>query len=325
MKWESGDLKVGIVVLAALALLLGGVLWLTPTVTDHSVALYTQYERIDGLAEQAPVELAGYTIGRVDDITPHRAADGAIVFRVRMKVDWRGERGEAIPIPQGTLARLMPPPVTGTAFLAGFIQLEPPPQRGLPSVRGGDTLVGVRAVAAVEQLQGVAGDMTRQVSATLASAQRLIDSLSRTTGLANRLVAHTDTLMPHMVAELETRLATADTLMRDLRVIAPAAVRTMDSTQAIISDSRRLVADVDRTLASRDPQMGRVLANLDTTTALLNHFVREVTRNPGRMISGVKPPARLDPERAAKEAAERDRKRCGRSPCTAAAEDTAGH
>ena len=156
-------------------------------------------------------------------------------------------------------------------------------------------------------------DLTRGWSETLVAVRALTDSLTRTAHYTNRLTTSVDTMLPRLVVSLHERLATADTLMRELRAVAPTAVASMDSAQAMIADSRRLMADVDRTLAARDPQMGRVLANLDTTTALLNHFVREVTRRPGRLVSGVTPPDRLDPARAA----ERRRRACGRGPCTA--------
>ena len=323
MKWESGDLKVGIVVILALALFVGGLVWLTTGATDKGVAIYTRYDAIDGLAEQAPVQLGGFTIGRVDDISPRIGPDGGVVFDVRMKIDWTPEAGRALPVPVGTRARLVPPPVTGTGFLAGYVQLEPPAQRGLASLQPGDTLAGVRSVAMVEQVQEFVTSLTRDWTRTLASVNTLVDSLTRTASAANQLAGTTQALLPQVTASLEQRLVTADSLMRELRAITPHAIASMDSAQAIISDTRRLVASVDRSLEARDPQIGRVLANLDTTTAVLNHFVREVTRRPGRLVSGVQPPLRLDPLRAAARRAAPPPACDGRAPCTAAGDSAA--
>ena len=324
MKWESGDLKVGIVVLLALALFVGGLVWLTTGATDRGIAIYTRYDAIDGLAEQAPVQLGGFTIGRVDDIAPRVGENGAVVFDVRLKIDWTPEAGRALPVPVGTRARLVPPPVTGTGFLAGYVQLEPPAQRGLAPLQPGDTLPGVRSVAMVEQVQEFVTSLTHDWTRTLAAVNTLVDSLTRTAAAANRLAGTTQDLLPRVSSSLEQRLATADSLMLELRAITPHAVASMDSVQAIISDTRRLVASVDRSLEARDPQIGRVLANLDTTTAVLNHFVREVTRRPGRLVSGVQPPLRLDPVRAALRREQEQRERCaGKAPCTAAADSLA--
>jgi ABC-type transporter Mla subunit MlaD len=174
----------------------------------------------------------------------------------------------------------------------------------------------------VEQVQEFVTSLTHDWTRTLASVNTLVDSLTRTASTANRLAGTTQEMLPRVTASLEQRLATADSLMRELRAITPHAVASMDSAQAIISDTRRLVASVDRSLEARDPQIGRVLANLDTTTAVLNHFVREVTRRPGRLVSGVQPPLRFDRDEVRRE--KESREGCsGRGPCTAAVDTNA--
>ena len=80
-----------------------------------------------------------------------------------------------------------------------------------------------------------------------------------------------------------------------MNAIGPAALATMDSVTYLLADSRRLVRDLHGTVATTRPEIEDIVARLDTTTVLLTHFVRQVTRRPLRVLSGVKPPAGLEP------------------------------
>lgn len=320
MKWESGDLRVGMAVLAALLLLVTAILWLTPTLGDRRLPLYTEFARIDGIAEQSPVQLNGYTIGRVDDIEPRLSErDGSLVFRVRMKINWKLGSGEALPIPAGTRARLTPPLMAvGNNLLVGFIVLEPPAHGGGPPLKPGETIPGVRSEAAIDQVQSLATGLAGDVAATLIAARALMDSLGRATSMAQRMARSTNAELPKLFDNLQRDLAIMDSAMRELRTLTPAAIGGIDSAKAMLSDTRRLVGDMSRMVQRREPQFERVLSNLDTATALLNHFVREVSRRPARAITGVDAPPGLDPVRDR----ERRAKNCRRGSECAAREDS---
>ena len=320
MKWESGDLRVGIAVLAALLLLVTAILWLTPTLGDRRQPLYTEFSRIDGIAEQAPVQLNGFTIGRVDDIQPKLSErDGSLVFRVRMKINWKLGSGEALPIPVGTRARLTPPLMAvGNNLLVGYIVLEPPARGGGPPLQPGETIPGVRSEAAIDQVQALATGLASDVTVTLVAARTLMDSLGRATSMAQRMAAKTNTELPALFDNLQRDLAIMDSAMRELRTLTPAAIGGIDSAKVMLSDTRRLVGDMSRMVQQREPQFERVLSNLDTATALLNHFVREVSRRPARVVTGVEAPPGLDPVRER----ERRAKTCPRGSACAAREDS---
>ncbi len=66
---RSNEFAVGLAVLAALALVIGGALWLSETDVNQKVATYTaRFRTVGGLGVGAPVTLRGVRVGRVEAI-----------------------------------------------------------------------------------------------------------------------------------------------------------------------------------------------------------------------------------------------------------------
>lgn len=301
MKWERTDLVVGSVVVAALVIALGSFLWLSPALSARTYPLYTVFDRIDGLAGGANVVMQGYSVGEVGAIEPELDAGGNMRFRVRMDIRYRLASGDSLLLMRGTRARLVPPAVIGS----GYILLEKPEELG-PRLDPGSTLPGVRATAVMEQVQGLTDELSAELVRTMQTSRALMDSMvvaigqaGAAMGEANALVARTAETLPHLLAGLEQELTAAESLTVDLRSqvnsLAPAAAASIDTATMLLSDSRRLVQDMNALLNKSQPEMEGILANLDTTTILLQHFVRQVSARPLRMLSGVRPPQGLEP------------------------------
>lgn len=294
MKWESSDLTVGVVVLAAALIILAGLLWQSPVASTKTYPLYTEFDRIDGIGTQANVLLRGYAVGKVGKIQPRLAGDGNLRFRVRLDIESRLADGDSLRLPIGTTARLVPPPVIG----AGFIVLETPENGGAPLPRE-STIPGIRATAIVEQMQGLTTDLSGEVLTTMGTARALMDSVALSVAIANRTMVETAAMIPPLVRTLEQQLVATQSLTADLQTqvnsISPAALATIDSVTLLLSDSRRLVHDLQSTLSTTTPDMVEIVAQLDTTSVLLTNFVREVTKRPWKAFTGVEPPQGLVP------------------------------
>lgn len=279
---------------AAAVIILGSFLWLSPALAGGTYPLYAEFDRIDGVNTQSNVVLRGYAVGRVGAIEPRMAPDGSLRFRVQLDIESRLASGDSLLLPTGTTARLVPPPVIG----AGYILLETPDRRGLP-LAPGSTLPGIRGTAIIEQVQGITGDVSTQVLSTMAVAQSLMDSVTVAIMTANRALAETSAAIPPLVRGLERQLEATGALTADLReqvnTLSPAALATIDSVNLLLTDSRTLVQDLTGTLAVTTPDIRRILAQLDTTTVLLTHFVREISKRPLNLLSGVDPPPGLVP------------------------------
>lgn len=294
MKWESSDLTVGVVVVTASLIILASLLWLSPVVSSKTYPLYTEFDRIDGISAQANVLLRGYTVGKVGEIEPRLAGDGNLRFRVRLDIESRLARGDSLHLPHGTTARLVPPPVIG----AGFIVLETPAAGGPPLPRE-STIPGLRTTAIVEQVQGITTDLSGEMLTTMGTARALMDSVTLAVAVAHRTLVETASVIPPLVRSLEEQLVATRSLTADLQsqvnAISPAALATIDSVTLLLSDSRRLVHDLQTTLTTTTPDMLEIIAQLDTSSILLSNFMWQVTRRPWKALTGVNPPPGLVP------------------------------
>ena len=295
MKWEAADFRVGLAVLGAIAILIGTALWLSPTITDPAQPLYTEYDRIDGIATQADVMLSGYRVGRVSDIRPVIRDDGSLAFRVRMQVNWTLDDGRPLPVREGTRARLVTPFPIG----AGYIALEVPTtgERLSP----GATVSGVRAGATVDQMQTMAEritgevtqtlvtarDVARDLSKTMVTARALMDTLTSTARVVERGATVAADALPTLLAGMQRELNLADSLLQELRPLGPAARASLDSANRLMGDSRRAINELTKAMGTNGPKVEAIMANLDTTTRLLTHFSREVSRRPLKVLTGV--------------------------------------
>lgn len=291
MKWESADLRVGLMLVGAAIVAVTSFIWLSPVVDEKSTAYYTEFDRIDGIAEQSPVQQRGYVVGRVDAITPRIDANGALVFRVRFQVRSKLQNGESFPVLEGTKVRLVPPPVIG----AGYLVLEPPAGGGR-ALAAGATLEGARNTAVLDQVQTIADQVGGDVRKTLAGALSLVDSLRMLTSdaraaltVATHAVETVDGDLPRILAGVERELVVLDTVLRETRQLTPALLTTVDSVNRMVAESRVALSRVDRMVVERQPELVRISASLDTTAMTLQHFMRAVSRRPIRALTGVKP------------------------------------
>jgi ABC-type transporter Mla subunit MlaD len=290
MKWERSDLTVGLVIVTAALITMGSFAWLSTT--TNAYPLYTEFDRIDGIARQGQVMLRGYTVGSVESIAPRMTDDG-LRFRVRLNIHARLASGDSLLLPEGTVARLVPPPVIG----AGMVVLEPPRDGG-PPLAPGSFIPGVRTAAVLEQVQGLTVDLTGEAVSTMATARLLMDSLAVALAMTTRALTEATSALPGLLAGLERQLTTTEALTADVHAqfatLAPSLQASVDSAAFLMTHSRRLVEDLHRSIETSTPEIENILANLDTTTIFLSHFVREVSLRPWRLFSGVRPPLGLD-------------------------------
>jgi ABC-type transporter Mla subunit MlaD len=288
MKIERGDIGVGLTLLTATVVLVGGWLWLSRASDDY-FALFTEFDVVEGLTTQTPVRLQGFTVGRVQSITPSSTETGSVVFRVEIRVEHEFLEEGALRIPEGTVARLAFPPVVGPPF----ITLEPPAEGGEPLVSGTD-VPGFRTEPFLDQIQVLTGQLSFTVTETLMRTMQLMDSVSGTLGRLDQTLEMTSNAIPEILDNLNTSMTTAEQLMvsvsAQIDTTAPMMRASLDSANALLGDSRRLMADVEGLLGTSAPRAETILASLDSITFVMNHFMRQIAERPTRLLTGVRPP-----------------------------------
>ncbi len=290
MKWESADLRVGLLLVAATAVAIGSFVWLTPAVSDDSIPYFADFTNVDGLGAQSEVVLAGFQVGRVAEIVPSSdSMGGRVSFRVRMQVRSRLAGDRPFRIPKGTIARIVSGSFIGNAVLS----LETPakPTVLLPP---GSIIKGELATGLNDQLKQLAGDLGEDVKKTLKSTTRLVDSLQLVAHDARAAIVGVNDLtqqgkeqLPVLLANVNRDLNNVDSLVRELRTLSPALVVSLDSVNRLVSDTRKTVNTVNGMMKDREPEVARIAANLDSTAVMLRWFVEQVARRPMRALTGV--------------------------------------
>lgn len=291
--WEPGDLRTGVLVLLAFACLVAGVIWGASSKKTDMAPLYAEFPRLTGVSTETPVMLNGFKVGQVDDIEPRTDSLGQLTFRVRMSVLWHPGGGERIPYRVGMRVLLNPPAIEqlGTAIL----RLEAPSAPGAPLARGATIPVQPYLSpleGAQTRIDSLGGELTRTLSDTRTLLTVLVKTASATTGAAMATAGVANVAAQQfttLATDTRARLALADSMMRDMRTLTPTAKATADSLQALLGDSRRAVARLARMADANEPQLTRTLASLDTSSALLQHFIKQVSAKPMRVLTGVAP------------------------------------
>lgn len=125
----SKEVKAGIVVVVALALLIYGFNFLKGRdIFSTSLDLYARYKHIDGLTANNTVQINGFKIGTVRDVQLDPATNELIVHFIVTDGD--------VKITKGSSARIFSDGLLGNKSLA--ITIKP----GAPEVEDGDTLLG---------------------------------------------------------------------------------------------------------------------------------------------------------------------------------------
>lgn len=287
IRLERSDAYVSLALLTGLVLVLGAAYWLTSADRDY-FALFVEYEQVEGLSEQTPVRLHGFPVGRIQEIKPTMTEAGSVVFRVELRIEQDFVGDSALFIPRGTTARVSHPPVVGSPFIV----LEPPAEGG-PALASGAEIPGVRSDAFLEQVQILTGQVSFSVTETLNRAVTLMDSVETTVQRVNSTVGVVERDLPEILAQIRHTVNEADSLTGDIRRMVdrtePSLTATLDSASVVLGEAHTLVGRLDGMAAASEPRVDLILANLDSLTWVLNHFVTQISERPLRILTGVDP------------------------------------
>ena len=297
MKWEKADLRAGLMVLGTLGLAVAATLWLRRS-TGTGDVFYAEFDRLDGIGVQAPVVMQGYQIGRVERVEPRTAPDGSMRFRVSLAIDdVRNDGAKVSPVVVGTTAHVQPPAVIG----APTIVLDAPPGGG-PRLTPGATLKTVQGGAMLDLVQRLISETSGDVKKALARTVVLLDSLQSTLAVVRQVAEHSVTVadsagvaIPRVARTAELALANAnhaivraDSMLQEFRTLAPGAKQLLDSLQGVVAEAKAASKLAVGTMKDADPQVKKILANLDSVAVTVKVLSRELSRKPLKFFTGVK-------------------------------------
>ena len=281
---RTNEFAVGLAVLAALALVVGGALWLSGTDVNQKQASYkARFRTVGGLGVGAPVTLRGVRVGRVEAIR--------LVENEWVETEFSIDRSVELP--------RKPAAISASASLFGewsanIVPLEPLPED--PIIRnallesdqmGGEAWPGAtlpdigQLTAQASRIAGDVGDITQRIgqafdSTALKNMQQSVKDLAAISG---RLVRFANTQTDRVDRVSRSVSGTADAFAEGARTFQGAVARLdaatsdnqlkeiIDNTRGSSVDLRQAAADLRSVIGAaraNEASLVRVLQAADT-------------------------------------------------------------
>lgn len=274
-----------------------GLIVITSDTLDVRQHLYVRTTTATGLTQDTRVFLQGLQVGRVSQVNPNVTESG-LNFVAELSLQQTFPDGTPLQLPRGTVAIITEP----SPIAASVIRLEMP-SAATDVLAPGDTLESRRLASAVDLLGEVATELKEEVLAMIQQTRMLMERSRRTMATTDAFLSATGSTLDSTRPRIDSALALLTTsLERTNDVLAEVTPRVgplQDSLTTTLARANLVLSRVDTIAASAqtiltDDQalIHDALAQLASAAAALDHFVREVSRRPTRLLTGVEPPAR---------------------------------
>jgi phospholipid/cholesterol/gamma-HCH transport system substrate-binding protein len=296
-------LAVGGFVLAMLFLLMAALFRITGRTADTE-PYYVLYREISGIHSGSKVTFAGFQVGQVKEIKPHRE-NGEILFRVKLAVKDGWE------IPADSIARIVMPgvlsekqidilPGAGSEILA--------PGGMIRGSAGGDLLAVMTSLA--HEIKDLSENNIKPLVKTFSQqlitiGESLTVSLPKLTDNLNFLIVRLNDTAAQLSAmmsdenrsHLNSVIRNADTvstnlarLTADFNEASSQVDQILEGLSRMVSENdeevNQAVSDLRSSLRTVAQHVGTIVYNLESTARNMNEFSREIRENPGLILRG---------------------------------------
>jgi ABC-type transporter Mla subunit MlaD len=309
MKFEKQDARLGLLVLAALALFVGLVAYKNAgVVTERTYPLVVRLDQMEGLAPGTDVQLKGCRVGSVERVDMRlEGKDYQFLARIALRADiqlWRGTRANLSPKGVGSvmLDLRLPELASRTVLLSAGDEIPGDSGVSLASVlERADRLMaslqlGVDGLRTRIEQKGL-GDVldhpsVRQALHSLDGTLREFQALAKE---GRGLVDHADQSMGEAdkaLASLDQSLATVRALMEkrgpELDQILVSLAATLQQAEAFMG----------RFTAQDHPELAQSLKSLRRSLASVEELLELLKQKPSRVVWGT--PSEVERDRAKK-------------------------
>lgn len=253
------EVLVGLVVTAAIVVVVVGSLWLARGGLSKGYPLFAKFPWGAGLKQGQPVLLVGVNVGYVDQVDLHQ--DGTLVTTLRIQKDYK--------VPVTSKAAVIPNGIFGDMAVA-LTPSRPDPK----SFNPGDTVPIGPSTPGIAQLTSKADSITRSVNAMTSALEREmvagggIRDLRNTIAATNRMVNEFAAVASEQSRQLT---ATLTSLRRATSAIDPAKVdSTITNFRTASSNMAAMSADLKQTSSKLEAILAKVESGDGSAGKLLN-------------------------------------------------------
>jgi len=295
------EFRVGVLAVAALALLVLGVRFLQGTsLFGNTYPLTAHFEQAEGVAPGTPVTVRGISVGTVDRVA---LADDAGV-RVRMRIQDDVQLREGTTASVGGIAALDDVSISldradeGEPLAAGA-RIPTVEQGTLDELQERALPIAERIDSVLAQTSGTLSEAQRVLAGSEPNVQRLTENLRSASAGIDAFVQQERAPMRRTIGHLEHTAATlealVDTLDRDtLAQAVEDAERTMHYTRRTARSLEQSAEDLEAILADLRAGRGtagkllddpRLYHRADSLSLRMDRLLKDFEENPGRYIS----------------------------------------
>lgn len=284
------EITVGGLVIAALVVLVGGLMWLTGRSfrSGDRVVVPVEFSSVQGLTGGDPVMISGVRVGRVANVTLEAVGRVLVEIEVDRKVSPRVDATAAIRALDFLGAKfLLYGPGEAEQYLDEGVRIVGADERDLASGVGQLTDEAAGALSGARSM--LSPEMAQQVRATLAAAERAADVLARAGD--GPLVADASSALlalRHTAGSLDSILSNP-AIRESLSEMDEIAVGVKEMTQGLAAVAQNLSMMLEA-MRSPDGTVGKLLT--DTTLYVDMHellvsmrlLLDDVRERPGRYV-----------------------------------------
>lgn len=284
------DVLVGLLLLVATAIGLGGTIWIARGGLSKGYPMYARFPWGAGLKQGQAVLLGGVQIGFVDDVK--LIPDGTITVTMRLQKEHQ--------VPMGTTASVRPSGIFGDQLIAlepeigrdGYMSMGDtiPVGHGTPGTEElltkGDSLAA-NAIALTDEArnQFVTDGGMKEVRHMVTDLARLVAQLSAVTVAQSAELTRTHEQLRHTLASIDS--AKVDSSVTNLRAMTAGFERL---SQELRETNHRVQAVVDKVTdgngtAGRLVNDPAVYARVDTLLARIDSLVMDIKQNPRKYVN----------------------------------------
>lgn len=284
------EVLVGLLLLAAIVIGLGGTIWIARGGLSKGYPMYARFPWGAGLKQGQPVLLAGVQVGFVDRV--QLIPDGTITVTMQVQDQYR--------IPLGTTATVEANGIFGDQLIALTPELgvegrmapgdtirTGEASHGVADLleKGDSIAVNIRELTTETRAQFVDGGGVKEIRQTVSELTKLVAQLSAVTAEQSRQLTLTQSQLRKTLAAVDS--AKVDSTLVNLRATSASFEKLSRDLQATNRDVQGLVTKVANGEGTAGKLMNdpTVYARVDTLLARMDSLMLDIRKNPRKYVN----------------------------------------
>ena len=290
MKKRRDEVLVGLLLATAVAVGIGGTVWIARGGLARNYAMYARFPWGAGLKQGQPVLLAGVRIGFVDQVSLD--PNGTIVVALKIEQQYKIPKGSTATVQANGIfgdQLIAVQPVLGqTAFLPANDTL--PSGKGSPGtaelLTKGDSIASdVRAITGKARAEFVEGGGVAEIRALMADVTKLVAQLSKVTATQSAQLTATQQSLRTAIASIDS--VKVDSTLTNVRATSASFEQLSRDLKETNAQVQTMVDKINNGNGTVGKLMndGAVYARLDTLLARVDSVTAEFKKNPRKFIN----------------------------------------